>query len=59
MTFEEAYTALDTYMDFYNNRRMHGSLGRKPPAVFSKWVKLLEDTSAFHKAMTPFSSSTL
>jgi putative transposase len=51
MTFEEAYTALDTYMDFYNNRRMHGSLGRKPPAVFSKWVKMLEDASAFHKAM--------
>lgn len=51
MTFEEAYEALDNYMDFYNNRRMHGSLKRKPPAVFSEWVKTLEDTSAFHKAV--------
>lgn len=51
MTFKEAYEALDTYMDFYNNRRMHGSLRRKPPAVFSEWVKTLEDTSAFHRAM--------
>nr|WP_143798417.1 DDE-type integrase/transposase/recombinase [Paenibacillus thiaminolyticus] len=24
MTFKEAYEALDRYMDFYNNRRMHG-----------------------------------
>ncbi|WP_307210759.1 IS3 family transposase [Paenibacillus harenae] len=51
MTFDEAYGALDQYMDFYNNRRMHGSLKRKPPAVFSEWVKTLEDASAFHKAM--------
>lgn len=51
MTFEEAYDALDTYMDFYNNRRMHGSLMDKPPKVFSAWVKTLHDTSAFHKAM--------
>jgi putative transposase len=50
-TFHEAYEALDTYMDFYNNRRMHGSLKRMPPAVFSEWVQTLEDTSAFHKAM--------
>lgn len=51
MTLEEAYESLDTYMDFYNNRRMHGSLKRKPPAVFSEWVKTLKDASAFHKAM--------
>nr|WP_261306258.1 IS3 family transposase [Paenibacillus andongensis] len=51
MTFEEAYDALDRYMDFYNNRRMHGSLNRKPPKMFSAWVKTLDDTSAFHKAM--------
>ncbi|WP_158081800.1 IS3 family transposase [Paenibacillus selenitireducens] len=51
MTFEEACEVLDKYMDFYNNRKMHGSLKRMAPAVFSKWVKTLEDTSAFHKAM--------
>lgn len=38
-TFEEAYEALDGYMDFYNNRRMHGSLKRKPPAVFQNGLK--------------------
>ncbi|MFF2093584.1 IS3 family transposase [Paenibacillus sp. NPDC058174] len=51
MTFEEAYEALDTYMDFYNHRRMHGSLKQMPPVVFSKWIKTQEDASAFHKAM--------
>ncbi|WP_188893134.1 IS3 family transposase, partial [Paenibacillus radicis (ex Gao et al. 2016)] len=51
MTFEEAYEALDTYMDFYNNRRMHGSLKQMSPIVFSEWIKTQEDASAFHKAM--------
>lgn len=51
MTFDEAYEALDTYMDFYNNRRMHGSLKRMSPVKFSEWVKTLGDSSAFHKAM--------
>lgn len=51
MTFEEAYEALDNYMDFYNNRRMHGSLKRMPPARFSEWVKTQADTSEFHKAL--------
>lgn len=50
-SFEEAYEALDQYMDFYNNRKMHGSLKDMPPAKFSKWVKTLEDSSEFHKAM--------
>ncbi|AKG34738.1 integrase [Paenibacillus durus ATCC 35681] len=51
MTFDEAYEALDQYMDFYNNRKMHGSLKLMPPAKFSEWVKTLEDSSTFHKAM--------
>jgi putative transposase len=51
MTFEDAYNALDTYMDFYNNRKMHGSLKRMSPVKFSEWVKTLEDSSEFHKAM--------
>jgi len=51
MTFEEAYEALDQYMDFYNNRKMHGSLKDMPPVKFSEWVKELEDSSKFHKVM--------
>ncbi|WP_138756400.1 integrase core domain-containing protein [Paenibacillus sinopodophylli] len=49
MTFEEAYEALDEYMDFYNNRKIHGSLRQMSPVQFSKWIKTLEDTSAFHR----------
>ena len=50
-TFEEAYAALDEYVDFYNNRRMHGSLKRMSPVKFSQWIRTQEDTTAFHKAM--------
>jgi putative transposase len=51
MTFEEAYGALDRYMDFYNNRRMHGSLKSMPPAKFSTWAMTLDDRTRFHLAM--------
>ncbi|WP_419182325.1 IS3 family transposase [Paenibacillus radicis (ex Xue et al. 2023)] len=51
MTFDEAYEAVDRYMDFYNNRRMHGSLKRMPPNPFSEWVMQLEDRTIFHKAL--------
>jgi putative transposase len=51
MTFEEAYAEIDRYMDFYNNRKMHGSLKRMPPVIFSKWVMQLEDRSKFHMAL--------
>jgi putative transposase len=50
-TMEQAYTAVDRYMDFYNNRRKHGSLKRKSPADFTVWVGHLEDRSEFHRAM--------
>lgn len=50
-TLEEAYEALDRYMDFYNNRRLHGSLRRMAPAVFSTWIQTQEDTSDFHLAL--------
>jgi putative transposase len=50
-TMEEAYAAIDRYMDFYNNRRMHGCLKRKPPNVFSTWVMKLEDRSKFYRAL--------
>jgi putative transposase len=46
-TFEEAYAAVDRYMDFYNNRRMHNSLRRMPPVKFSVWVMSLEDRSDY------------
>ncbi|WP_256708303.1 integrase core domain-containing protein [Paenibacillus sp. FSL R7-0337] len=46
-TFEEAYEAVDRYMDFYNNRRMHTSLRNMPPATFAEWVLTQEDRSRF------------
>jgi len=46
-TFEEAYAAVDQYMDFYNNRRMHTSLRKMPPVKFSEWVMSLDDRSKF------------
>lgn len=38
-TYEEAYDAVNSYMDFYNNRRMHRSLGKRSPAAFMEWIK--------------------
>lgn len=38
-TFEEAYEAIHTYMDFYNNRRMHRSLGKLPPVTFMNRIE--------------------
>jgi putative transposase len=38
-TFEEAYQAIHTYMDFYNNRRMQRRLGKRSPASFLQWVQ--------------------
>lgn len=46
-TFEDAYEAVDRYMDFYNNRRMHTSLRRMSPVEFSEWVMSLDDRSDF------------
>jgi len=46
-TFEEAYERLDWYMEFYNQRRMHGSLKRMSPLEFRQWVMQLEDRSKF------------
>lgn len=50
-TFKEAYDAVDQYMDFYNNRRMHGSLKRMAPLSFNNWVMQLEDRSDYHVAV--------
>lgn len=37
-TFDEAFEAIHKYMDFYNNRRMHGSLKRRSPVTFMKGI---------------------
>ncbi|MDT9723995.1 IS3 family transposase [Xylanibacillus composti] len=38
-TFQEAYEAVENYIEFYNNRRMHRSLGKRSPALFMAWAK--------------------
>jgi len=39
MTFEEAFEGVDWFIEFYNNRRLHGSLKDLPPSTFLKrWI---------------------
>ncbi|XXM72303.1 condensation domain-containing protein [Lysinibacillus sphaericus] len=45
--FEEAYFEVDEFMEFYNHRRYHGSLGRMSPAKFHEKYK----DSGFPKEM--------
>jgi putative transposase len=33
-TFQEAYEEVNKYLDYYNNRRRHGSIGYQSPAVY-------------------------
>lgn len=47
-TVEDAYAAVDWYMDFYNHRRLHGSLGRRAPIEFHDWAKQITDCSKYH-----------
>ena len=42
-TFDEAFKAVRKYVEFYNNRRMHRSLGKKSPVAFLEWVKTAGD----------------
>lgn len=35
-TFEEAYRAVMEFMDYYNNRRLHSSIGHLPPTEFNR-----------------------
>ncbi|OXM15384.1 IS3 family transposase [Paenibacillus herberti] len=37
-TYEEAFQAVDSFMDFYNHRKMHQSLGKRSPAEFMQWI---------------------
>lgn len=52
-TFQEAYEAVANYIDFYNNRRMHRSLGKRSPATFNEWAKTRtqEELSRFARAV--------
>jgi putative transposase len=50
-TFEEAYQAVHEYIDFYNNRKMHGSLKRMAPSTFTQWIQKQEDRSDFYRAV--------
>ncbi len=51
-TFEEAYDAIHTYMDFYNNRRMHRSSGKRSPVTFMNGVEAgMIDNTMFMKAV--------
>jgi putative transposase len=51
-TFEEAYQALEEYLDFYNHRRMHRSLGKRSPASFMRWVEEgTHDLTPFKRAV--------
>jgi putative transposase len=38
-TFEEAYDAIDVYIEFYNNRRMHRRLKKRSPVTFLKEIE--------------------
>ncbi len=33
-TFQEAYEEVNNYLDYYNNRRRHGSIGYQAPAIY-------------------------
>ena len=37
-SFTEVYKIVSDYMDFYNNRRRHGSIGFMPPSKYYKAV---------------------
>jgi len=52
LTFEEAFQAVDEFMTFYNNRKMHGSLGKRSPAEFLAWIATEHpDLSAYNVAV--------
>jgi len=37
-SFAEAYTTVVDYIDYYNHRRLHGSLGQRPPAEYHEAI---------------------
>ncbi|SDR89491.1 putative transposase [Paenibacillaceae bacterium GAS479] len=51
-TFEEAFQAVDSFMDFYNHRKMHLSLGKRSPAEFMQWIaETNPDVSEYKRAV--------
>lgn len=38
-SFEEVYAAIFRFMEFYNNRRLHGSIGNRSPRMFIEGIK--------------------
>lgn len=51
-TFEAAYEAIDAFIEFYNNRKMHHSLKRKSPVAFMQWVTTTQpDLTDFYRAV--------
>lgn len=42
--FEEVYAAMIRFIDFYNNRRLHGSIGDRSPKMFLEGLKSGEIT---------------
>lgn len=38
-TFQEAYASVTNYIEFYNHRRMHRSLGKRSPVHFAAWAQ--------------------
>jgi putative transposase len=47
----QAFASVDQYIDFYNHRRMHGSLKNMAPEKFSKWAQEQEDCTSFYRAV--------
>ncbi|OXM13905.1 integrase core domain-containing protein [Paenibacillus herberti] len=51
-TFEEAFQAVDSFMDFYNHRKMHQSLGKRSPVEFMQWIaETNPDVSSYKRAV--------
>lgn len=38
-SFEEVYGAMVNFIEFYNNRRLHGSIGNRSPKMFLEGIK--------------------
>ena len=43
-SFEEVYAAMVRFIDFYNNRRLHGSIGNRSPKMFIEGIRSGEIT---------------
>lgn len=46
-TFQEAYEEVNNYLDYYNNRRRHGSIGCQAPAVYYRKHQIAKECSVY------------